>query len=1140
MAACPTCGEDNPDRARFCWSCGASLADSVPRTGEERKVVSVLFVDLVGFTAASERADPEDVRARLRPYHARVKQEIERFGGTVEKFVGDAVMAVFGAPVAHEDDPERAVSSALRILAAIDELNDADPGLELAVRGAVNTGEAVVTLGARPSEGEGIVAGDVVNTAARLQQSAPVGGIVVGEATYRATRDLFEFVELPPVSVKGKTDVLPVWHAVAPRRRFGVDVEPLVRTPLIGRDDDLALLQSTYARMLRESSAQLVTITGEPGVGKTRLTAELRGWVDDREEIVFWRQGRSLPYGEGITYWALGEMVKAQAGILESDSPEDALEKVAVAVNEVTDDPSERDWLRTSLAPLVGAGETVAGGSQDESFGAWRRFLEGVASNRPLIVVFEDLHWADDPLLAFVEHLVDWSTGVPLLVICTARPELYERAPGWGGGKRNSNTISLSPLDAEDTARLLAALLRRAVLPAETQARLLEHAGGNPLYAEEFVRMLGDQGLLSEEGELHDADIRVPDNVQALIAARLDTLTPERKSLLHDAAVVGKVFWSGIVASMGDRDHEPVRAGLHELVRKELVRTVRTSSVKDQNEYAFWHALVRDVAYSQIPRAERVRKHVAAAQWIEHMAGERVTDHAELLAYHYEHALELARAAGANGQVTELAESARRFLELAGDRAMSLDLLKAYAYYRRAADLCASDAIERGDLLLKAVAGRAPRLGEAEECAGEALSIFRARGDELREGAALTALARLAFLRGDRGRNDQLVSEAIELLERHPPGKELLEAYVRRAGDFAIRTRPDEALPAIEKALALADQLGLQTFAPELHQYRGIARSDLGDVGGVDDLREGLELAREAGNLVAVGTGYSNLASMLLWLSPGEALEVWNEGSDFAGRRGMAGSSMWLTAESMWALFDLGHWDELLHRADQVFEFAERGGPSYMALVPGPQKALVLLERGAGADAATLVDEALPRAREAEDLQVLVPALAAAAAVAFSRGDLNEAAELADEVETATRSGASIYRARYLPQLVSIALAAGKPELAAAFLDTGYPSTGRVAHAVVAAHAVAAEEAGDTDAALALHEDAASRWADHGFVLGQAESLLGVGRCLIALGRAHEAAAPLQAAREIFQRLGAEPSVLRADDLLARATSMTA
>src|SRR3954451_4140152 len=661
MPACPKCGEENPERARFCWACGTAI-DEAPRSGaEERKIVSVLFVDLVGFTAASEQADPEDVRARLRPYHARVKQEIERFGGTVEKFVGDAVMAVFGAPVAHEDDPERAVSSALRVIAAITDLNETQPDLALSVRAAVNTGEAVVSLSARPAQGEPRVAGDVVNPPARLKQQAPVTGVVVGETTYRSTRDLFDYERLEPVSAKGKSGTIALWHAKAARRRIGVDVEPIARTPLIGREDDLALLQSTYARMLRESSTQLVTIVGEPGVGKTRLTTEFRRWIDDQPEIVFWRQGRSLPYGEGITFWALGEIVKGQAGILESDSPDDAREKLGVAVGEVTIDGTEQEWLKNTLGPLVGAGDS-AGTSPETSFTAWQRFLEGVAAQRPLIAVFEDLHWADEQLLAFVEHLVDWSAGVPLLVLCTARPELYERARGWGGGKRNSNTISLSPLGAENTARLLSALMKRAVLPAETQTRLIEQAGGNPLYAEEFVRMLADQGVLTEEGELRDAEIRVPDTVQALIAARLDTLPPDRKALLHDAAVVGKVFWSGGIAVMSHQNEPSVRAGLQELVRKELVRGVRESSVKDQAEYAFWHALVRDVAYGQIPRRQRIAKHVAAAEWIEQMAGDRATDHAELLAYHYEKAFDLARATGSD--TGALLEPAARAFEL--------------------------------------------------------------------------------------------------------------------------------------------------------------------------------------------------------------------------------------------------------------------------------------------------------------------------------------------------------------------------------------------------------------------------------------------------------------------------------------------
>ena len=1139
MATCPSCGAENSEGARFCSACGAALDGERTLTGEERKVVSVLFVDLVGFTATSEKSDPEDVRARLRPYHARVKQEIERFGGTIEKFIGDAVMAVFGAPIAHEDDPERAVTAALRVIGAIADLNEAHPDLELSVRAAVNTGEAVVTLGARPAEGEAIVAGDVVNTAARLQQYAPVDGVVVGGTTYRTTRELFEYEPLEPMSAKGKAEPIELWHALAARRRFGVDVEPVARTPLIGRDDDLTLLQSTYTRTLRDSSTQLVTIVGEPGVGKTRLTAEFRRWVDDQTEIVFWRQGRSLPYGEGITYWALGEMVKAQAGILESDSPDDARAKLGIAVGEVTGDATEQEWLENSLAPLVGAGDGATA-SPETSFAAWQRFLEGVAAQHPLIAVFEDLHWADEQLLAFVEHLVDWSTSVPLLVLCTARPELYERSTGWGGGKRNSNTISLSPLGPEDTARLLAALMQRAVLPAETQMRLLEHAGGNPLYAEEFVRMLADQGVLSAEGELDDGDIRVPDTVHALIAARLDTLPPERKALLHDAAVVGKVFWSGVIAAMGDVDESSVRAGLQELGRKELVRAVRESSVKDQAEYAFWHALVRDVAYSQIPRRQRIAKHVAAADWIEQMAGHRASDHAELLAHHYESALDLTRATGSEADVQQLVEPAARVFELAGDRAMSLDLGKAHAYYARAAELFPEGALRRGDLLLKAVQGRAGSLSEGERRAEEALAIFRVVGDEVREGAAMVALASIVWVRGDTARGNELEEEALQKLERHPPGNELLIAYSRHAGSLSIAGRSREALEIIDRALRLADELESSSVSARMYQYRGIARSDLGDPGSIDDVRRGLELALEIGDLSTAGIGYSNLASNLYPLSAKDALAVWTEGIEFAVKRGITSNRFWQLAESTWALVDLGRWDDVVARATEVVKWAEQGGLMYAAAIAAPQHALVLLHRGRTAEAAPLLEQFVPVARDAGDPQVLVPALAVSAKLAAANGDLLEAAELAREVETRTRTGATLYRPTYLPDLVAIALAGGAPDVAAAFLETEYLSTGRPAHSAALARAFAAEESGALDDALALYEQAENGWAGYGSVLGRAEALHGIGRCLVALGDAQRALPLLRSARKLLAELRAQPALERVDDTLALATSLSA
>jgi class 3 adenylate cyclase/tetratricopeptide (TPR) repeat protein len=1135
MPACPNCREDNPERARFCWSCGEALEEAPATAGEERKVVSVLFVDLVGFTTSSEQADPEDVRARLRTYHARVKQEIERFGGTVEKFIGDAVMAVFGAPVAHEDDPERAVTAALRVIRAIDELNETQPDLELSVRAAINTGEAVVMIAARPAEGEAMVAGDVVNTAARLQQHAPVNGVVVGETTYRSTRDLFDYERLEPVSAKGKSGTVALWHAKAARRRIGVDVEPIARTPLIGREDDLALLQSTYARMLRESSTQLVTIVGEPGVGKTRLTTEFRRWIDDQPEIVFWRQGRSLPYGEGITFWALGEIVKAQAGILESDSPDDARAKLGVAVGEVTIDGTEQEWLKNTLGPLVGAGDS-AGTSHETSFTAWQRFLEGVAAQRPLIAVFEDLHWADEQLLAFVEHLVDWSAGVPLLVLCTARPELYERARGWGGGKRNSNTISLSPLGAENTARLLSALMKRAVLPAETQTRLIEQAGGNPLYAEEFVRMLADQGVLTEEGELRDAEIRVPDTVQALIAARLDTLPPDRKALLHDAAVVGKVFWSGGIAVMSHQDEPSVRAGLQELVRKELVRGVRESSVKDQAEYAFWHALVRDVAYGQIPRRQRIAKHVAAAEWIEQMAGDRATDHAELLAYHYEKAFDLARATSSD--TGALVEPAARAFELAGDRAMSLDIGRAVAYFVRSAELYPEGHLQRGELLLKAAEGRGGSHNDAARWAEQALDIFRASGNEVREAAALIALASVVWVSGDTTRSSELENQAIEKLERHPAGEELLNAYARRASSLSIAGRSQEALEAVDRALALATELKSESHSPRLYQSRGIARTDLGDLEGLADLRKGLEVAREQGDVFSEGVGYTNLASNLLPTSPTEALAAWNEGIAFATKRGMVANRFWQLAESTWALFDLGQWDEVIERASVVVEWAAGGGLMYAGAIAAAQHALVLVHRGQPEAAGPLLERFVPVARDAGDPQVLVPALAAAARLAAARDDLAAAVDFLRELEARTRTGASLYRPNYLSDVVAIAFDAGAPELAEAFLETEYRAIGRQAHSVVAARATAAEKSGQLEGALVLYEDAGHRWNAHGFVLGGAQARHGAGRCLVALGG--DGQTPLREARETFAQLGARPELERVDQLLAQATTRTA
>jgi class 3 adenylate cyclase len=524
MVTCPACGKENPGGFQFCGFCTAPLVAPPVSAARERKVVSVLFADLVGFTARAGGMDPEDVAALLSGYHSRLKTELERFGGTVEKFIGDAVMALFGAPTAHEDDPERAVRAAIAIRDWA-----AEEGIELRI--GVNTGEALVTLGAEP-----LAAGDVVNTAARLQAAAATGGILVSETAYRATRGTIEYREHAPVEAKGKPEPVPVWEAVQARAR--VKVEREARAPLVGRRRELSLFRETLDRAHSEREPQLVTLVGVPGIGKSRLVYELFRAIEQGPELVYWRHGRSLPYGDGVTFWALAEIVKAQAGILETDGTAQAEAKLHTAVAAVAGEEDPR-WLERHLRPLVGL-EThgAIDDRRTETFAAWRQFFESLAEQHPLVLVFEDLHWADDALLDFIDHLVDWASGVPLLVLGTARPELLERRPGWGGGKPNATTLSLSPLSDEETAELVHALLESPVLAAETQAELLARASGNPLYAEEYARLF-------VEGRPPDD---LPESVQGLIAARLDALPEQEKALLHGAAVVGKVFWLGLGA----------------------------------------------------------------------------------------------------------------------------------------------------------------------------------------------------------------------------------------------------------------------------------------------------------------------------------------------------------------------------------------------------------------------------------------------------------------------------------------------------------------------------------------------------------------------------------------------------------------
>ena len=639
------------------------------------------------------------------------------------KFIGVAVMAVFGVPAAHEDDAERAVRAGLEILEALAELNAADSTLRLSVRVGVNTGEVLASLGARAS-GEGDVLGDVVNTAARIQSAAPVDGVLVGLSTFRASESAFEWEALEPIAAKGKKEPVAVWRALAPRARLGSRTVRLLATPLVGRERELAILRQAFARVLAERSPRLVTFMGEPGVGKSRLVAELRAYVGEVDRAVTWREGRCLPYGEGIAFWPLAEIVKTHAGIYDSDPTDVARSKLEA----VLPAGAERPWLRARLLPLLGLDPDGTPARQEELFTAWRRFLEYIAERRPLVMVVEDVHWAGEPMLAFLAHLAGTSSDVPLMVVCTTRPELADTQPSWVAGP--SNAIPLAPLATTFMAQLVFGLLEHTALPAATRELLLERAGGNPLYAEEFVSMLRDRELLDVRGALKsDADVPFPDSLQALIAARLDTLSREQKTLVQDAAVVGNVFWDGSIASMGDGDRERVQALLRELAEREFVRPAAPSSMEGEEEYSFRHILFRDVAYAQIPRAQRAARHVAAATWLEAMASDRLEDLAEILAYHTGEALSLAEAVRNADLEQEIRPRAARYALLAGEGLFGLDVGKALSLLDRARALTDADDVAFPRVLLR-WGDAALHTGELQEAA-EALS--RGVGEAARE-----------------------------------------------------------------------------------------------------------------------------------------------------------------------------------------------------------------------------------------------------------------------------------------------------------------------------------------------------------------------------------------------------------------------
>jgi tetratricopeptide (TPR) repeat protein len=701
--------------------------------------------------------------------------------------------------------------------------------------------------------------------------------------------------------------------------------------------------------------------------------------------------------------------------------------------------------------------------------------------------------------------------------------------------------VNLSPLTDEETGRLISTLLDQSVLPVEVQSLILERAGGNPLYAEEFIRMLTDRGLLRRIGKtLHldpDADVPFPDNIQALIAARLDTLTPDRKTLLQNAAVVGKVFWAGSVASMGGLDEKTVAEELHELSRKELIRPARISSMEGEAEYSFAHLLIRDVAYGQIPRAARAAKHRAAAEWIEERAEERVGDLADVLAHHYIEAIQLTRAAGTAGEATDLEDPARRFLVMSGDRAMGLDLTRAEAYFAQALELTPPGQPERPHVLTRwaSAARQTNHLTEAVAALEEAITGFREQGEIVEAGGAMVSLSVVLHDLGE-GRHRVALAEAATLLEGEPPGPELVWADAEMAGSAFADGDHREGVRWAEKAMALSRQLGLGDDVRALGS-RGACRCSLGDLGGLEDMRRAIELGLERGLGRETATLYNNLGTILATIEgPEKTLETLRLGIDFAERRGIEEIATLAAGSSLEALYDLGLWDELLELANRLAEKAAENQASWYLGWIRTIETDVLICRGRIEEADSILDWLLSAARESKEPQDLVPALTVAARAYLTRGNAKRAVELVHELEAVARVRDAWNFPAYLPDLVRTALAAGDPVLADGLIDGLEAITPLHEHAIHMTNAELAEGREEFDEAAMRFAEAARRWERFGVVPEHAHALFGHGRCLLALGDP-DAEVKLREARGLFMRLDARLYLTEIDSWLERATA---
>ncbi len=929
-SSCSSCGATNPPGQRFCGECGSALAADVPAATRaavdaaqtapvaERRLVSVLFADLVGFTTLSEARDAEEVRELLSRYFESCKRLISLYGGTVEKFIGDAAMAVWGTPTAQEDDAERAVRAALDLVAMVAALGQELGAPELEARAGVLTGEAAVTLGA---EGEGMVAGDLVNSASRVQSAAEPGTVLVGERTRRASEAAIAYEAAGSHALKGKAEPVPLFRALRViGGRGGALRSEGLEPPFVGRERELRLVKDLFHASAEERKANLVSVVGIGGIGKSRLSWEFEKYVDGLIEDVCWHRGRCLAYGEGVAYWALAEMVRMRCGIAEEEEPSSAREKLRVALAECIADPQERRWVEPRLAHLLALEEGTAG-DEENLFSAWRILFERLAEQSPTVLVFEDMQWADAGLLAFVEYLTEWSHNLPLFILVLARPELADRRPSWGAGRRSFASIFLEPLAPQAMSDLLTGLVPG--LPEELRVSILERAEGIPLYAVETVRMLLDRSVLAREGEVYRLigsieTLEVPETLHALIAARLDSLTPEERRLLQDASVLGKVFTRhGVTALTGlsEAELEPLLAAL---VRKEMLSIQADPRSPERGQYSFLQDLVKRVAYETLSKRERKVKHLATANFLSSLGSAEEDEAVEVVASHY---LDAHAAAPDDPDAEEIRSKAREMLVRAAERAASLAAnAEAQRAFERAIELT-DEPLAQAELHERAgvAAAIGARADEASAQFERSIALFEAQGAK---HAAARVSARLAEILWDRGR----LEHGLENMERslsvllEEPDEDVasLAAQVARFAFFAGDTVL--ASQRVETALELAEALSLpEVLAQALNTKALILLAQGRRNEGSVLLQHALEVALEHDKPSAALRAFYNLADAVL------SCDDRYEDAAETVRRGIAharkvGNAYWERTflGFGYPFYALGAWDNVLAMRDEL------------------------------------------------------------------------------------------------------------------------------------------------------------------------------------------------------------------------------